>query len=298
MDQHAVTEVLDRTAGALIDLAYELRALCSDRDQVSESTVDSNRAQIVKRIKAFWNGVSLSPILEVGRSTIDLSEAEGRWELLVLGFLRAARVKEEIAVATFEALKDEGLLALEQLVPEKTVQRERVNQVFEQTYRALGRREDKVDALFFNAHLLVTRWNGDLNHLYEAARHDRELVDSLQCFRQVKRIALWVARTLRVHGVWPEAGGEACRYYDRWVRLTVNRLNLSDTQGEERSFQGQAEETEAAVEELFGGDVLPVYLHGYSLCAQNDPQVCLTECPVASWCTFPRMKPGESDPDK
>ncbi len=291
MDQHTVAEVLDRTAGALIDLAYELRELCPDRAGVAERATDAQRLEIVKRISAFWNGVKLSPVLDVEDVTVDLTSAQGRWELLVLALLRAARVNEAVANRTFATLKREELLCLRELSAESTALRMRIDAVFESRYRALGRREDKVNALFKNAKLLVDRWDGDLSNLYVAAGDDRELIRLLQEFHQVKRIALWVVRTLRVHGVWVDAGVSASAYMDRWVRLPESRLGLSDAPhgGDERSAPIQTELTAAMVNELFNGDVLPVFLQGYSLCAQNDPEVCLAECPVASWCSFPRI---------
>lgn len=289
--QAKLSEVLHRTARALLDMAHELTAI--EEECVGDvGFLERSEREIVDRITVYWDGTTLGPMFEIGELAIDLATPEGKWELLVIALLRAARVKEETVAETFHALKTQGLLSIDCLavrVEGDDDVRSRVLDVFHRSYKALGRKEAKVEALFFNASLLVDRWDGDLNNLYEAADDDQALIAMLQEFRQIRRVALWIGRTLRVHGVWPDVGVEASRYVDRFVRLPIERLGLTTDPHESQGFPQIAEETAEVVASLFGGDVVPLYLHGYTLCAQNEPRVCLLECPVAAWCRYPQQ---------
>ena len=294
IDVDTIQEVLGRTAGALFEIASELRELCAPGASGRKRGEHPGQPEVVRRIKSFWEGVRLPPVFDAGPVRIDLSEPQGRWELLVLAMLRAARVREEIAARTFQALKDESLLDLRLLAKGEAETRRRVERVLDRHYKALGSRQAKAEAIVENARLLVNEWGGDLARLYDAGAGDEELLRRLQRFRQINRVALWICRTLRAHGIWQGIGPQASRFLDRTVSTPVARLRLGSLPGEgEEGLQRVdlrrlADATESVVESHFGGDVIWLYSHGYSLCLQNDPNVCYAECPVSPWCTFPR----------
>lgn len=294
VEQAKIVAILDRTADLLFDLAFELRELSGRQSGAGRLKSAPSQEEIVRRLKAFWQETTLPPRLQVGRAEVDLTTAQGRWELLALALLRAARVREEVVAATFSALREAGLLNLERLAKGGDAVRREVERHFALHYKALGSKEAKIDALIANARRLKDVWGGDLNNLYEAASGDEELLAELRRFRHVNRIALWVCRTLRAHGVWPRVGPRASAYHDRAVRTPVERLRLAETDGSEPfelevdSGQRRAEKTEAVVASWFAGDVLCLYLHGSTLCLQDDPNVCYAQCPVSSWCSFPQ----------
>lgn len=249
--------------------------------------------EIAQRLRRFWAGVSMSPVLDVGGTRVDLRTTQGRWELVVLAVLTGARVREEVAVRTFRALRQQGLLRFEVLSTDEDA-RAGVHEVFHRHYRALGDRRAKADALIENARRLVDEWQGDLNNLYLDSLKDGGLASRLRQFAQIDRMALWVCRTLKVRGIWPAAPIEDCLYIDRPVRLPLERLPLGYGGLEEERARRALE----LIEELFEGDVFPLYLQGTSLCAQDDVETCLSECPVAPWCRFPKgARPRRGDVD-
>lgn len=276
MKQARVAETLNRAAGLLLDLANKLDGHLYQEDGP------------IGRIQTFWHNVTLSPVMEVGSTTIDLATKEGKWELLVLALLKAARVTDEIVAVTFEQLKRKALLDVEGLLEGDVGLRTEIEHVFSDNYRALCHRDAKISALFYNARLLHSAWDGDLQNLYETATNDDELVASLQRFRQINRIALWICRTLYVHGLWPQVGKKARCYVDRSVRLPLQRLGMADYDLQGNGFVNSVEEIDRMITTYFGGDAVPLFLHGFSLCAEDDPAVCLAECPVSAWCAFPR----------
>lgn len=294
MESAEIVAIIDRTADLLFDLAFELRELSGQSGGAGRPQSPPSKGEIVRRLKAFWQGTTLPPLLRVGDAEVDLTIPQGRWELLVLALLRAARVREEVVAATFVALRKARLLDLDRLADGSDSVRREVEGVFALHYKALGSKEAKIDALMANARRLRDVWGGDLHNVYEAAADDEELLAELRRFRHINRIALWICRTLRAHGVWPRVGARASAYQDRAVRTPVERLRLAAVAGAEpfepaiHSGAGLAEEAERIVRGLFDGDVLWLYLHGSTLCLQDDPNVCYAECPVSSWCSFPQ----------
>ena len=291
VDRGKVLELVECALRALDAVARELRAqagLIGEEggpawEEGGRAGATATQREIAQRLRRFWAGVSMSPVLEVGGIRVDLRTAQGRWELMVFAVLTGARVREEVAVKTFRALRQKGLLRFEVLATDEDA-RAGVHEVFQRHYRALADRPAKADALVENARRLVDEWQGDLNNLYLASLKDGGLVRELQRFAQIDRMALWICRTLKVRGIWPAAPREDCLYVDRSVRLPLERLPLGYGGLEEERSRRALE----LIEELFEGDVLPLHLQGASLCAQDDVETCLGECPVAPWCRFPR----------
>lgn len=297
-----MAEVLERAAQALESIAREVRAFSAGRAKDWSGEGSEGRSgeredhrlatpvqrEIAHRVKRFWAGVRMSPVLNVGGESVNLSTAQGRWELVVLAILSGARIRDEVIAETFRTLRRRGLLRLEVLLRPEA--RQEVHNVFQRHYRALGDRRAKAEALVENARYLVERWNGDLSNLYLAARERGSgLVPELRKLAQIDRMALWICRSLKVRGIWPEVSNEECRYVDRSVRLPLERLPVGygDENGEERARRALA-----LVDALFEGDILPLHLQGESLCAQDDVVTCLGECPVAPWCRFPKEGGG------
>lgn len=288
--------VIDRAAETLEQLSRELRALSNRASSNGVSATESEEwrahyddREIIMRLRRFWDGVTLEPKLPVGAYEIDLSTRVGRWELLVLAVLRAARVREYVVTSTFAALKGEGVLQGDGLIADTPRNREKALKVMKSFYKALAHKAAKVEALFDNYARLESMWAGDLNNVYAAAAGDAStIIGHLTEFKQIGKMAYWICRTLKAHGVWPEPGREATRYDDRPVYLPLRRLGLIT----DFDRMCNSQHMERILTEL-DGDVLPLYFQGQTLCSQNNVDVCLAECPVASWCTFPRTDRGD-----
>gem|GEM_PF-2297430 len=253
------------------------------------------------RVQAFWDGVSMAPVMTFGECRVDLAAPSGRWELLVLAVLLGARVTNRVVERTFATLRNQGLLDLERLACGGEGLRHALEEVFRTEYHALGNKAGKIEALIDNARRLVEVWDGDLHAIYLAARKrvqeepasreatatgqpgpvaaaehgvdEKMLIQSLQEFKHVKQLAFWVCRTLKAHGIWRDLGPWATGYHDRYTRLPLERLGIEHDSFDLRSQAG----------------VMALYLQGYNLCSQDDVKVCLNECPVAAWCSFAQL---------
>jgi hypothetical protein len=293
-----LAELLEEAALSLDDAARALRAIKStfieqQRDTLAlgplEASLEVHRDQfrlmdLAATLAAFWRGVTLGPKLPVGPVTVDLSTPEGRWHLLLLAVLRGARVRDQVVEETFAALVQRDLARFDRFLRPDPQLKSQLLSIFSDSYRALGNREAKIDALFANAALLEREYGGDLNNVYLAAQGDGQaLIRSLQRFKQIGRVAYWVCRTLKVHGVWSDVDPEATLYLDRTTDLPLRRLGLIGGPEEERSGDAALR----FVDQYMAGDVIPLYLQGLVLCQQDDPGVCLAECPFASQCPFP-----------
>lgn len=284
--------LISRAVGTLQELEQALTAAVSAAPSGAPAAPflaepAGREAEIAARLKSFWSGVRLSPIYTVGDDAIDLTTPQGRWELLALAVLRGARVQETVVERTFHELREAGLLKFARAAAGRSNDRRKTLAILERSYRALGKKESKADAIFENAARLAERWSGDLNRLYDSVRgDDQALVAELQSFRQIRQTAYWIARTMRVHGIWSDVGVEAIRHFDRSTRLPIDRLGLAPPPGDERTRR-QPERTAAIVDGLLDGDPLPLFLNGATLCSQDDPATCLCECPVAAWCSYP-----------
>lgn len=238
---------------------------------------------VATTLVAHWSGEDLGPTLTVGDHEIDLATPQGKWELLILAVLKGARVRDAVVQETFLALVERGLTDLELLASRSSAVRAAVAEVLRETYRALGRKEAKVEALMENAARVVEEYGGDLDRLYHrTGGDDAALIRELQRFKQVGAVAHWYCRTLKVHGVWPDVGGEATRFFDRYTDMPLVRLGLI---GEDEAGP-PARLGERFVDLYLDGDATPLYLQGLLLCSQNRPVVCLAECPLHSRCLY------------
>lgn len=306
MDLMRMTTLIERATDTLVELASLVRdaARWDSRDQDEQgdgspaavkalSSVNSLRKtaddqgpdsrahsmtdeEILGRLEAFWDGVSMAPVMTFVDVRIDLGTAQGRWELLVLAVLLGARVTRRSVADTFGALRDEGLLELSAIADPSEAALRRAESILESTYRALGHKSGKLAAIVHNAGTVRDQWNGDVHDLYVGLLgpdgiDEDALLRSLKSLKHIKRLAYWVCRTMKAHGLWRELGTEAVRYHDSQSRLPLERLALPT-----RPAEGHVPV-----------NVLPYYLQGVHLCAENDPATCHAECPVAKWCSFP-----------
>ncbi len=311
MNISKVNALVERAADVLAELAHELRQAAgkpdptmvhlwgsADEDRagnakgdppacacgLGEEAGDARSLDPLGRIRSFWDGVWMAPVMALGDARIDLSTAEGRWELLVVAVLLGARVSDGVVQQTFARLREAGLTDPYRLAESPEHAKEALRKIFDAHYRALGSKEGKIDALIYNAKRIVECWQGDLNAIYLQAAIDdggeepvapvdeEALIRALQSFRHVKQLAFWVCRTLKAHGIWRDLSDWATGYHDRYTRLPLERLKLLKPGNLEMPNVG----------------VMPLYLQGLNLCAQNDIKTCLAECPAYLSCPWAR----------
>lgn len=243
-------------------------------------------AEVWKDLINLWQQQTPDGFYRGRRLVIDLNNAEGRSQMLVLANLLAARVTEHIAENTFMALGAAGLLEHQRLLAGSASDRERALDILRTTYRALADKERKVEAIYANQARLAAEWDGDLHNVYLAAEGDDEkLIKMLHGFAHLRQRAFWLAREMKVSGVWPKVGTEATAYYDVHIRRILVRLGLTQL-GETDDWLASRHECQELVDSLFHGDVIPFYLHGSRLCIHDDHTICESACPVKAQCSF------------
>lgn len=281
-----------RIIGAIDALIAELErskehilAGLADRPQEPATEGDA-RPTVAQRLLAHWGQVPQEGIYQGQGFTIDLRTTEGRAQMLVYANLLAARVRTEAADRTFAALRAAGLLDPERLARGEAADRQQALAILQVHYRGLVDKAAKVEAIYANQARLAAVWGGDLNNIYLAhAGDDAQLIAELCRFAHLKRRALWLTRELKAHGVWPNAGPGATAYYDWHVRRPLRRLGFIAVDDAAPWWEA-ADACERAVSAWFGGEVLPLYLHGRTLCAHNDRSLCGEACPVKEHCSF------------
>lgn len=244
------------------------------------------KEEVARRLKVFWEGVSLEPNLQVGRCDIDLTSTQGRFELLILAVLMGARVSQRVIDDTFEALKDKGLLDLEVLATATPGTRSDLEAIIQERYRALTSKAAKVDALLYNASHLQRNWRGDLNTIYDTHKGDpTQMLRALRQFRHISRMALWICRTMCAHGIWKDIDPSLTWYFDRASNLPLRRLGYVSGDGDTQRYA----DLQAVISDFFDSELLYLYLHGTVLCSLDDIDTCWSRCPVATWCSYPQQ---------
>lgn len=244
---------------------------------------DISASHVAQSLVERWGRVTFAPVLTVGPVAVDLSTAHGKWQLLILAVLRGARVLESVVHETFAHLVEDGLDGLERLAAGEPGTRESLRRVFAAKYRALGRREAKVEALLENASLLMREYGGDLDRLYHrTGGESQSLIQELQRFKQIGLTAHWLCRVLKIHTVWPDVGAAATRYFDRYTDLPLERLGLVAPEESGRSARRAARFVDVYLE----GETTPLYLHGLHLCSKSSVVVCAAGCPFSTWCPY------------
>lgn len=273
---------------AIRDLEQLRQSLLSggDDDLSDETLVDPALAtSIAQQMTEYWTGHDADGFYRGSGFVIDLKDVEGRAQMLVLANLLAAKTTEAVAERTFLQLGDAGLLRHERLAAGRPEDRALALRILQETYKAVTDKVVKVEVIYNNQARLATAWNCDLNNIYETfGGVDHQVIGELQSFAHLQRRALWLAREMKVCGVWPELGPQATGYYDGHVRRVLNRLNLA--QSTEANWPASRKECMAIADQWFDGDLVPLYLHGSRLCIHNDRSLCGGTCPVKENCTF------------
>lgn len=244
------------------------------------------KAQLAQDLMAIWEQPLTDQMYRTPQFTIDLGTTEGRSEMLVLTALLAAKVRDGVAERSFLALRQHGLLCPARLAAGTDSDRQLTLTILRTDYRAVVDKASKMEALYANQARLNAEWGGDLHNIYRAyVGDDAGLIAALQGFSHIKRRALWLARELKVQGVWPEAGVEATGFHDSHVRRVLHRLGIVTTDSSD-PWEVALTECEQAVGKWFGSDVTPLYLHGSRLCVHDDRDLCRDACPARESCSF------------
>ncbi len=232
----------------------------------------------------FREGASRGPIVEQAVE-IELTTAQGRFELLVLALLHAARVREHIAEVTFLELRRRGLLELARIARWAPEDLAEMGEVLRDSYKALADKNRKMEAIFHNARILRDRFAGDLENACTPGKVAPEAtIRALQGFWQIKDKAYWICREMRRHGVWRDLDPAACHAVDLHVKLALWRLGFV---GWDASHLGEvsSRDCQEALKRYFV-DSLLVYLQGSRLCSRWNPSLCRRSCQVIDFCRW------------
>lgn len=283
----AVKRIIDTAIEELTALRIELKRLDEPDASIGvQAQVPDGAEQLVKVLKEIWQTNTGNHVYTAPGLVIDLGNPEGRSEMLAFATLLAARTREGVAEQTFLALRAAGLLRPERLAAGDASDRQAVLTILRTEYRAVVDKESKMTALFNNQSRLKSEWAGDLHNIYlDHIGDDIGLIKALQSFSHLKRRALWLAREMKVQGVWPTLGTQATEFNDSHVRRVLDRLGFTRTDSH-NSWEVARRECEQIVQDWFAGDVIPLYLHGSRLCVHDDPGVCAAQCPVRASCSF------------
>ncbi|MGE5508451.1 MAG: hypothetical protein ACM3RP_08235 [Chitinophagales bacterium] len=227
--------------------------------------------------------------------TLDLSNPEGRFTLLLLAILLAAKVQEAAALKALGTLAERGLTQRERLAARAKADEEAVLEVLQQHYRALANKAQKAAALFGAAERITVKYGGDLLNVREPGQPWQATLQALQEFPHLKSRAFWLCREMARHGLWPDLEPQACSAVDAPVKLALWRLGYV---GHDAAFLREipAAECLKAVDRFFSGDTLPLFYQGENLCRRGQPRLCLEECRVARFCLRPRQRANTEQP--
>jgi len=225
---------------------------------------------------------------------IDLTAPQGRWELLALAVLLAARVSETVAEITFQSLKDRGLLDLWRLYQASATDIQQVHEIIALEYRAFTPRERKAEALIHNAGLLINGYDGDLDNIYRSyLAGRRETVDNrkgvglpglskmIAQFTQVGQRSRWLCRTMHEAGLWTQAELGDRYFIDNHVYRAALRLGLITAH---TPWTLAKEEIDEVVARLFEGDPIYLYKLGRYFCLPAKGQKECWPCPCRKNC--------------
>ena len=237
-------------------------------------------SEVVRLLEAYWLEQPAPPTLERYGEDVDTSTPQGRWELLALAVLLGAPVARHRVEETFCTLRRRGLLRLEEVAAAQAGWVEAVDETLGALYRGPVRRSAQRERLVRAARLLLDRFRGDLQGLWELADGDPERCRALlrENFGGIDRIASWILREMGRKGAWPGAHRHpAALHIDAHIRRVLENLGLLDAGGTLR-------EAERLVHAVFGGDGTALFYHGRERCGRRSLAVCLKHCPVSRFC--------------
>ncbi len=223
---------------------------------------------------------------------IDLTSAQGRWELLALAVLLAARISEFIAEKTFLGLKNSGLLDLERLAAARPADGERMLAIMCAEYRAVVDRRRKTEALMANAGRVWTKHGGDLHNIYTGlfCREDPvyssgQILAELRAFRGLDIWARWFCRGMYEADIWPVLDVSVRAFVDAHVRRALLRLGFITPAAKWPELPKQVE---TLIRLQFAGDPTGLYKLGRYFC-QATGAACPAACPLEEFCAWRRV---------
>lgn len=232
--------------------------------------------------------------------TIDLTTQQGRWELVVLALLLAARISESVVERTFQLLRESGLLEYERVLIQRLTDVTQTQEILQAEYRALINRNRKVMAIYSNAKWLADYYDGDIQRIYDscypeedvddptmateeaAADAASELIRRLRKLQQIDSRARWISRVMLEAELWPQVPVAATVYFDRHVRCVLQRLGVIAT----GQLQDQLHAAEEAIEALFNNDTIGLSRLGKYVCQKHDPVLCAQKCCLYEYCSY------------
>lgn len=230
-------------------------------------------------------------VLRRGREEVrlDLADRRGCFALLLLAILAGAKVQEATAVATFNALAEQGLTDLERLVAHAEDDERAAREILQEHYRALANKSQKAAALFAAAERVAREYGGDVRRVYQPGRPWQETLKALREFPHLKSRSYWFCREMARHGVWPDLSPQACAAVDAPVKLALWRLGYV---GRDALFLRDipAGDCLRSVDRFFDGDTLPLFYQGDQLCRQGQAEVCAGQCRVTAFCRWGKSR--------
>lgn len=248
--------------------------------------IDANMTDgLAERVRLLAQGLETPGFFQGLQVQIDLTNPQGRWELLALGVLLAARLSETVAETAFEALRRHGLLDLGVMLEKRPEDMRQLSEVLGVEYRGIVDRGKKASALYENAQRLHELYDDDLNTLYEQSHASARVVGLLQQFKQIHNRARWVCRCMHEAGLWTDLSKGEILYCDAHVRRALARLGLVDNS---QTWAVVKEQMQSVVEEIFDGDTSSLYRLGRYMCLSSGPQPCNNECSLTDLCPYTR----------
>lgn len=227
--------------------------------------------------------------LDDQRWQINLTTADGCFELLLYAILLGAKVQQSVVSTTFWHLRQAGLTAINRLVEPGAVIK--VLSVLSRYYRALTPRQRKAESLVQAAVRVQSDYGGDIRQVYGRHHMDTDVVTTLRQFAGIDQRAYWYCREMKYAGVWPDLDKKACLAVDNDVKIPLWFLGFV---GADLFFLRDIRSSDClkVVSDYFAGDVLPLVALARRGCHFGDSDLCQTRCSVFEMCQVRFEKPA------
>ncbi|HEY8425591.1 MAG TPA: hypothetical protein VIK73_06215 [Limnochordales bacterium] len=236
---------------------------------------------------SYWAGRPPLASLQRYGETVDAGCAQGRWELLALAVLLGAPVPRDAAEATFCQLRAQGLLDLRMAARASPEWAEAVEAVMTRCYKGRVDRGLQRRRLAAAAQVVQTRWEGDLDRVWDAADRDpgRTVAMLREAIGGIDRMAAWLVREMGRLGAWPGAHRHAAAFFaDPFLREAAAKLGFVTPDEASGSRTRLERRLRDVVSRHFAGDSTVLSSHGRAFCHARNPAVCLSRCPVSRYC--------------
>ena len=227
-----------------------------------------------------------------GQVKIDLSTAEGRFELLVYTILSGAKVRRTVLDQTFQELREAGLVNSIRLAQQDLQDKEEVKEVLSCNYRALTSHIRKIQAIFQAGINVEQQYSGDIGTLYAIAAGDSgSVIKRVREFAGINLQASWFCREMKLAGVWADLDRSICLIVDPEIKVPLWYLGFA---GVDSYFLRDVPVRECfqALERYFGGDPFPVLIKSRWYCQKGDSSLCKGQCSVFEVCQIRFREPA------